>query len=342
MSTDLRERLARIGLDRDALAPYRGRVVSRVSRVSACMLSPFAVMHAANGRWLLAAITLLACTMLVLTTFDLRRGRRPAVAVTFGLVGLSAVTAGAIILNGVNALLWAYPVLIAGYFVVPRLRAHALSVFHLLVTSAATSASLGPGVGLRVAATMILILVMLNLVINFVGELQNTLEVQAITDPLTGAFNRRHFDQHLSFLAVQAHVHQDALVAIDIDHFKSINDLHGHAAGDQVLRGMVETVQAHTRVTDLLFRTGGEEFMLLLRAVTPEQALRLAEGLRATLAQAPLLPGRPVTVSMGVSLRPSGEPVDRWLKRSDEALYTAKHSGRNCVVLAPAAAEPPA
>lgn len=339
MISDLRERLARIGLDRDALAPYRGRVVSRASLVAACMLSPLAVLHAANGRWLLAAITLLACTMLVLTTVGFRSGRKPAVAVTFGLAGLSAVTAGAIVINGVEALLWAYPVLIAGYFVVPRLRAHVLSVFHLLATSAAAYASLGTGVGLRVAATMILILVLLNLVINLVGELQNTLEVQAITDSLTGAFNRRHFDQHLSLLAVQATLHQDALVAIDIDHFKSINDLHGHAAGDQVLRGMVETVRANTRVTDLLFRTGGEEFMLLLRAVNPEQALRLAEGLRAALAQAPLLPDRPVTVSMGVSLRPPGEPVDRWLQRSDEALYRAKHGGRNRVVMASPPAE---
>lgn len=326
---------ARLGVDRDAMAPYRAAIAARGSLVAAWMLWPLAVYHAAHSRWMLAGFIAVASFVLVATARAIRSERYPPVLVPLGMAGLVAPTAGAIVLNGVNALLWAYPLLIVLYFVVPRTWAHLIFVVQLLAVSGAAAVVLGPDVALRVAATMVLTMVLVNLVINVVGELQESLRRQTITDPLTGAFNRRHFDDQLAQVSAQAASHQDALVAIDVDHFKSINDRHGHGVGDEVLRTLVSTVRARTRSTDQLFRTGGEEFMLLLHRVNAEQAMRIAENLRIALEAAPMLPGERVTVSMGVSMRPHGAPVDAWMKRSDEALYDAKRTGRNRVVLAP-------
>ncbi len=126
----------------------------------------------------------------------------------------------------------------------------------------------------------------------------------------------------------------DALLAIDIDHFKQVNDRHGHDVGDDVLRKLVAAVSSRKRRSDMLFRTGGEEFVLLLPRVTREDALVIAEALRLRLAQADLLPNELVTVSIGVSALHAGQSPQAWCKSADNALYEAKRAGRNRVVMA--------
>jgi diguanylate cyclase (GGDEF)-like protein len=124
------------------------------------------------------------------------------------------------------------------------------------------------------------------------------------------------------------------LLVIDVDDFKSINDQLGHAKGDSVLKGIVALVEKRARKLDLLFRIGGEEFMLLLPDTQEAAAAGVAEQLRASIAESQLLDGRRVTVSVGVGeLRP-GETVDSWMKHADDALYAAKKTGRNRVLRA--------
>jgi len=130
----------------------------------------------------------------------------------------------------------------------------------------------------------------------------------------------------------------DALLAIDIDNFKRINDEHGHAAADHVLCRLVTAIGARRRSGDLLFRTGGEEFVLLLPRITRVAAQSVAEELRERLAQAELMPGRSVTVSIGISALAPGQSVDTWTQAADAALYEARRAGRNRVVVAAAAA----
>ena len=126
------------------------------------------------------------------------------------------------------------------------------------------------------------------------------------------------------------------LAILDLDHFKSINDSEGHAAGDQVLQAFARTVQTTVRNTDMLARWGGEEFVLMLYDSDAASTLGLLERVRAKV-QAMELPfdGRSVrvTVSMGVALSRPGEPLERLLERADVALYEAKSQGRNRVVL---------
>jgi diguanylate cyclase (GGDEF)-like protein len=162
----------------------------------------------------------------------------------------------------------------------------------------------------------------------------------ALADPLTGVSNRRGFLVESDELArQQAEKPQPAAVLLlDLDHFKSINDRFGHAIGDRVLQVFAQTAAANLRTTDLLGRLGGEEFAVLLCNVGRERALVAAERIRSTFAEVALeVDGRPVsaTVSVGVALC-DGKKVDvpGLLVQADQALYRAKERGRNRVEIA--------
>ena len=161
------------------------------------------------------------------------------------------------------------------------------------------------------------------------------LERQVLTDPLTGAFNRRHLDVCLrGAIERRKRVGESACLALfDVDRFKDINDLLGHAAGDAVLKALVVLFQGRARTLDLLFRTGGEEFALLLPRTDLESALVVSDRLRALIAASRLIFGHVMTVSVGVSELRDGQSAHDWIADADRALYAAKRAGRNQVSL---------
>jgi diguanylate cyclase (GGDEF)-like protein len=183
-------------------------------------------------------------------------------------------------------------------------------------------------------------------------SLKNALEEKrrlSLTDALTGAPNRRHFLRHLSreLKRIQRNRGQLALMSLDIDHFKRINDRYGHAAGDAVLQEFVRRIgSCLQRETDWYARIGGEEFAVVLGDTSPADAGRVAEALRQAVAASAVqtAAGRiPVTVSIGVSgwQAGAGRPqasVESLLKESDQNLYASKQRGRNRVTLPAAAA----
>lgn len=156
------------------------------------------------------------------------------------------------------------------------------------------------------------------------------LEVVATTDPLTGVLNRRAVDAVLARLQ-----HPFAVVAMDIDHFKQVNDTYGHAIGDRVLQRVAHLAQDACRKQDAFGRVGGEEFLFVARACdTAEAATALAERVRKAVLAQPLVsdPEVRVTASLGVALGLPGEPATDTVARADRALYEAKRTGRNRVV----------
>jgi glutamate transport system ATP-binding protein len=159
------------------------------------------------------------------------------------------------------------------------------------------------------------------------------LERQVLTDPLTGAFNRRHLDDCLRGAVERRRRDGESacLAVFDVDRFKDINDLLGHAAGDAVLKALVVLFQRCARTLDLLFRTGGEEFALLLPSTDLESALVVADRLRARIAASRLIFGHVMTVSVGVSALRDGQSPHDWIADADQALYAAKRAGRNQV-----------
>ena len=162
------------------------------------------------------------------------------------------------------------------------------------------------------------------MIVNRVGLLKVTSrwQSQALLDPLTGLANRRQFDQDLGNLD-----QGDAILAVDIDHFKRVNDTHGHAAGDKVLRAVGHALQGGLRHHDRAYRLGGEEFAVMLRHVNREQAQAVAERLRRAVEARPMA-GLEVTISVGVSLVAPGD-APAAVRQADVALYRAKQRGRN-------------
>lgn len=162
------------------------------------------------------------------------------------------------------------------------------------------------------------------------------LDHQAHTDPLTRLPNRRALDRRLPPMMGYAHDGAQPLCAamIDFDHFKQVNDQHGHATGDQVLTAMATMLRAVTRDTDLAVRVGGEEFLLVFGNTTIEGAAAVCERLLASVRSHPwgtLAPGLSCTVSAGLAQLEPGESISTWLARADAALYAAKHGGRDQV-----------
>lgn len=169
---------------------------------------------------------------------------------------------------------------------------------------------------------------------------QQRLKQVAETDALTGLYNRRWMDQHYAFAlsCQQAAQRPASALMIDIDHFKRVNDEHGHSAGDQVLFQTARRIEHALRPGDLCARYGGEEFCILLPAVDLPLAMGIALRICASVAHRPfeLSSGAtlPVSVSIGVAGWNQQESLDSLLKAADGALYQAKHLGRNRVVMA--------
>jgi len=164
-------------------------------------------------------------------------------------------------------------------------------------------------------------------------KLHRTLTVQALTDPLTGAFNRRHLDSSLAAAIARRNRTSEpaSILMFDIDHFKTVNDTFGHAAGDEVLKTLVATVARRARTLDVLFRVGGDEFALLLPCTRYGGAFAVAEDVRALVGAMPVLGGHGVSISIGVCDLQSGHSPASWLEDADAALFEAKQAGRNRV-----------
>ncbi len=166
-------------------------------------------------------------------------------------------------------------------------------------------------------------------------QLRETLREMALADPLTGLSNRRQLDQLLGIQIAQAErLGQDlGCLMIDVDHFKRFNDVHGHDAGDMVLREVGKVLAGVTRDAGLAFRYGGEEFMLLLPGLSVEAAAERAEEIRTRVAALALGSEAgnmgPVTVSIGVAITPLHCPPDRLVRTADAALLRAKAMGRD-------------
>jgi diguanylate cyclase (GGDEF)-like protein len=166
--------------------------------------------------------------------------------------------------------------------------------------------------------------------------LNQTLEKQSHTDALTQIYNRGFFNQQLTNETSRVNRYNTPLsmILFDIDHFKTINDTHGHLAGDTVLKELAALIQENTRQSDFYARWGGEEFVVLLPGVEKEKAKQVAEKLRLIIAKFTFSVQQNITCSFGISSFIPLENNNTFLQRVDKALYQAKQGGRNkCVFL---------
>jgi diguanylate cyclase (GGDEF)-like protein/PAS domain S-box-containing protein len=172
-------------------------------------------------------------------------------------------------------------------------------------------------------------------------KLRAALREQSIRDPLTGLYNRRYMEEALNqqLSRVTRHLHPLGIMMIDIDHFKNFNDVHGHAAGDLLLRQIGKFLQSHVRGEDIACRYGGEEFILIMPDVSLEVAKYRAEHLWRDARQIRVQENNQyyegITLSLGVAIYPlHGRTIETVIRAADAALYHAKQEGRDRVVVA--------
>ena len=168
------------------------------------------------------------------------------------------------------------------------------------------------------------------------AQLKANITHLSTVDPLTGVPNRRHGEQLLELELRRSRRYKvpAALIGFDIDHFKAINDQFGHPVGDAALRAVTETTLALLRTSDVLVRSGGEEFMIIVPHTSAIDAFKMAEKIRLAIAHTDIAGCDRLTVSMGVAQMAEQESADALMTRVDAALGRAKRAGRNCVELA--------
>lgn len=236
-----------------------------------------------------------------------------------------------------------WPVLYAALYLCRRL-IYAVLTATFAGEAAVVAAVLTPGQALADWTAMIVAMSMSAVVVTTLREraddLLGVLEWQALADPLTGLANRRSFDRAIA--RAQVWVRRGggpmALITVDLDHFKGVNDTWGHAIGDLALQSVATSMRSVAREADVVARLGGDEFAMLLRC-DRGGALRVADALRQAIAASDGLPGGPPEVSIGLAVLPDdADTVEALRAASDAAMYAAKIRGRGWV--APARADP--
>jgi diguanylate cyclase (GGDEF)-like protein len=303
----------------------------------ACVVTaivPFAAYRFATGN-LVAGLVDVAMVLLFIGAvgYAVATGRSHGVSlfcVVVYTVGIAAITR----LGGLPGLLWIYPSLVCNYLLVSRrhaLLASAVGLGLLLANHQVVPDTLLLGSSV---ATALIVVLFSYIFARVTDQQRERLEVAARLDPLTGAPNRRALDADVQGLMAQAAAPPMGLMLLDLDHFKHINDRHGHDEGDQVLVAFAALLRSNLRHPDRSYRLGGEEFVVLLPQATAHTLHQVAERLRQRTQREIGTASGGVTVSIGAAMRRPAEPFDAWVKRADKALYQAKHAGRNRLVIA--------
>ena len=316
---------------------FRPQVAQWIAFGSCLLVSPFAAFHFLEQRPGMGVLSLCVIGMLAFNAWYLQRepsrqrlAPRLAVAATGVMVDLYLLTT-----QGTSGLLWGYPTVLWLYSTLPERSARVANLILLAISlpliSQVTEAEVAP----RAMATLVGVSVFSYVLVHVISRQQEGLQRQLRHDPLTGLLNRHALDDAIRQALVRTS--RDgvpmALLAIDLDHFKRVNDDFGHAAGDLVLRGLGALLRERLRASDVAFRLGGEEFLVLLHDTTALRARQVAESLLVEIRAARLLEARPVTASIGLAPLDGERDADAWIAHADQALYRAKGAGRDRVAV---------
>lgn len=307
-----------------------------LSGAGALGILPFAVARFIHGELLAGFIDVaIIVGLLAMGTMVYHTHRVRFVSLALSVICISGVLA-TVYMSGPQQIYWAYPALMAVFYLVKPAEG---IIFALAMVAALVPRLLPEDDGFQSATMLITIVVMSAFAFAFsiITNRQRELLIQLATkDPLTGAGNRRALENKMTDV-IASHRRSRvsaSLIILDLDHFKAVNDKHGHAKGDEILVRITEIVNMRIRVTDSLYRIGGEEFVVVVEDQGREGASHLAEQLRTLVDANELVPDHAVTISLGVAELRYKETGNDWLRRADEALYQAKHEGRNTTSVA--------
>ena len=314
---------------------FRSTATVGIAVAAVTLLLPFAVVNLVTQAYSLAGGALLITATLVLAVLRVQRGHDYE-----KLVLRFFVPAGTLFLthvysiDGIVATVWCYPTIIAFYCILSRARAVAANALLLSVVMPLTFVTIDPALAARFCATLVAVSLFANILVREIDAMRQRLSFQIEHDPLTGLLNRHSLTTRLD-AAIERAARSGgpaALLALDLDHFKTINDRFGHETGDRVLCEVARLLLARTDEDDAVFRIGGEEFLVLLGARGASDPVAAAEALRSGIERAGILQHHPVTASVGVAALLDADDRASWMRRGDERLYDAKRGGRNRVV----------
>jgi len=311
-------------------------LVLMLSVLAVIGILPFAILRFARHETLVASLDLGLVVGIAAMSAYLCRTRELRMISIINTIFYSGGMVLAIYLKGESLAYWAFPVMIASFFLLKPKEAALSNTVTMLALIYVLIQHVTP----LNFATIFVNLLIVNL-FSYVFAVRmhqqhDSLSQQASKDFLTGAGNRLALETQLDE-AVTSFQHSKvvaSMLLLDIDHFKSINDTHGHGFGDDILVRLSALIQSRIRSSDAFFRYGGEEFVVIAMGADLDATVKLAEELRHLVQASRLLPERELTVSLGVAELQEGQSSADWLNRADAALYDAKRSGRNMTRMA--------
>ncbi len=305
------------------------------SLVVITVVIPFTINNLVNDRFVLALVTFSVTVACASNVWIGVQGRYSLPLNTYLVTPVAAIAIiYAMIELGGPASYWPILLTVSYYFVLPEKRAGFFNILTVLIMIPMALAVLDQPSAFRFSAVLLGISLFAYTSMREIHLLHTQLKEQAVKDKLTGLFNRSLLEDSLQQAIAQNRRYgaPKALIVFDIDHFKSVNDTFGHDIGDEVLKRLAELLNRRTRSSDIAFRAGGDEFVVLVHDTDELQGGEVAESFRREVEQAVLLPDRNVTISAGVSGLREGMQWGMWMKACDEKLYRAKEGGRNRVV----------
>jgi len=307
-------------------------IISVFGICTVLVITPFAAYRYLSGATLVGILDTLLVIFITFVVYSAwRTGNNERAGVTLVVINCIGASASAEML-GVTGLFWMSTAIVTNFFLTKkRLFAAVITLFALfyLVMHGKAFANIPQMVSFT--ATSVLLAILSFIIAERVEMQRQQLENLATRDPLTGLLNRRTMSQDLTHAVQSFHRHPTdiALLIIDIDHFKQINDNHGHDVGDKVLVEFTQLVLAMIRSVDTFYRYGGEEFLLLVPGASKHDVQHIAEKLRSHIEHNLRCPRG--AISLGAAILNAGEDWHNWMARADKALYKAKNSGRNRV-----------
>ncbi|MEQ9209270.1 MAG: GGDEF domain-containing protein [Pseudomonadales bacterium] len=306
-----------------------------ISVLGAVLTAPFVLINFLHGRPGVGLAALSILSIYLFTAWRASKNRinylRNAVLLTGALTAFFFIS---IYQQGIIGLLWSYPAVAALYVIFPMRLARVCNIVVFLIVVALAASFIDIAIAARAAITLLIVNTACIIFVSRTNQQQQDLSLLAETDALTGVFNRLKMNEKLNSMILEARVDGIAftLIALDLDHFKKINDEKGHDVGDQVLRIFGRLLINSCRDTDLIFRTGGEEFIIAMLNADAVTSRKVASRIQQGLAKTEIAPDLKVTTSIGIATLQPHEILEELLKRCDDYLYQAKAAGRNCII----------
>ncbi len=267
--------------------------------------------------------------------YSLYKNKNITVSVNLVLFLLVVIEMLAINIHGITIIYWAFPVSILITYIGTPKSAYIFNGLLLSFIAFVSFTQLPLGEAIRAVGALTLTVVITTTLIKQINTLKKKLKHDSITDPMTGAFNRRQLISQLSYSIAHKKRNNDeaSILMIDIDFFKNVNDTYGHAIGDKVIKDVSSIIVDSSRKTDVFFRIGGEEFILLVNESQFDNVFIFANKIRKKISSANIIKNHPITISIGIAHATTNITEAQWMKNADTALYKAKTSGRNKVML---------